>query len=183
MLHCLSPHKCCHQLKNPSWDWPKHFCKVYYRNIVIIFQLFREEWDWYYFRNPFWYLLNKYPFSLLQLNIFPNRPNSQNFWFVVQSRQIMNNWGGKLLLTIPLLSRLFILLLVLPVLSHLRAPSCFLALWGSSCFVSLSCGLEKFPLASFFWLWSATSRSFPWDLSAGRFRGVLTHGLNCLECC
>lgn len=28
----------------------------------------------------------------------------------------------------------------------------------------------------FFWLWSATSRSFPWDISAGRFRGVWTRG-------
>lgn len=87
-----------------------------------------------------------------------------------------------MLLTISLLSRLFILLLVLPVLSHLRAPSCFLALWGSSCIVSLSCGFPNFPLASFFWLWSATSRSFPWDLSAGSFRGFLPHGLQCLEC-
>lgn len=32
-----------------------------------------------------------------------------------------------------------------------------------------------------FWLWSATSRSFPWDLSAGRFRGFLPHGLECHE--
>lgn len=79
--------------------------------------------------------------------------------------------GEKLLLTISLLTRLFILLLVLPVLSHLRAPSCFLALWGSSCIVPLSCGLEKFPLASFFWPWSATSRSFPWDISVERCRG------------
>lgn len=111
--------------------------------------------------------MNKYAFSLLQFNYFPNRQNSQNFWFVIQNRQIMNNWGKKLLLTIALLSRLLILLLLLPVLSHLRAPSCFLALWGSSCIVSLSCGLEKFPLASLFWLCSATSRSFPWDISAG----------------
>lgn len=79
--------------------------------------------------------------------------------------------GKTLLLTGSLLTRLFILLLVLPVLSHLRVPSCFLALWGSSCIVSLSCGLEKFPLASFFWPWSATSRSFPWDVSVGRCRG------------
>lgn len=79
--------------------------------------------------------------------------------------------GEKLLLTISLLTRLFILLLVLPVLSHLRAPSCFLALWGSFCIVPLSCVLKKFPLASFFWPWSATSRSFPWDISVGRCRG------------